>query len=176
MDMPRIGTTAHANLWPSVADADAVEALVQRGQPVVPWPQPSTYLVCTQDRGTPVTAQRKFARRANRLVEIDSGHRPFLSQPEAVADLISGSSYRRTVEMRIDQIVRDANGSQITRGTFKHVHRIQGEHIARLDIEPAPAHHGETRRTPRPGRPPARRADPHSGWPASAARSCDAAR
>ena len=54
------------------------------------WQQvPSTYLVCTEDRGTPVAAQREFARRANTVVEFDTGHHPFLSQPDAVADLIS---------------------------------------------------------------------------------------
>lgn len=48
----------------------------------------STYLVCTRDRGTPVRAQREFAARAGRAVEIDAGHHPFLSRPEAVAELI----------------------------------------------------------------------------------------
>lgn len=84
---------------PEIAD-EAVNHVARQSlsvtqQPVTAsaWQQvPSTYLVCTQDRGTPVTAQRKFARRANSLVEIDSGHHPFPSQPEAVADLISGSS------------------------------------------------------------------------------------
>jgi pimeloyl-ACP methyl ester carboxylesterase len=53
------------------------------------WQQvPSTYLVCAQDRGTPATAQRELARRAGRVVELDAGHHPFLSQPAAVRDLI----------------------------------------------------------------------------------------
>ncbi|MCW2496255.1 alpha/beta hydrolase [Jatrophihabitans sp.] len=50
---------------------------------------PSTYLVCTDDRGTPVAAQREFALRAASVVELGTGHHPFLSQPIAVADLIS---------------------------------------------------------------------------------------
>ncbi len=50
---------------------------------------PTTYLVCADDRGTPAGAQREFARRAATVVELKSGHHPFLSQPEAVADLIS---------------------------------------------------------------------------------------
>ena len=55
------------------------------------WQQvPSTYLVCTQDQGTPVHVQREFARRATHVVKIDAGHHPFLSQPEAVAELITG--------------------------------------------------------------------------------------
>jgi pimeloyl-ACP methyl ester carboxylesterase len=53
------------------------------------WQQvPTTYLVCTEDRGTPVSAQREFARRAQTAVELKTGHHPFLSQPVAVADLI----------------------------------------------------------------------------------------
>ncbi|MGW2049861.1 alpha/beta hydrolase [Streptomyces sp. NPDC001858] len=61
------------------------------GQPVgaAAWQQvPSTYLVCTQDRGTPPRLQREFARRAGSVVELDAGHHPFLSQPAAVRDLL----------------------------------------------------------------------------------------
>lgn len=49
---------------------------------------PSTYLVCAEDRGTPDRLQREFARAAGRVVELDAGHHPFLSQPEAVRDLL----------------------------------------------------------------------------------------
>ena len=49
---------------------------------------PSTYLLCTQDRGTPAQAQHRFAARAGSVVELDAGHHPFLSQPAAVRDLI----------------------------------------------------------------------------------------
>jgi pimeloyl-ACP methyl ester carboxylesterase len=53
------------------------------------WRQiPSTYLVCADDRGTPARLQREFARRAGRVVELETGHHPFLSQPEAVRDLV----------------------------------------------------------------------------------------
>jgi pimeloyl-ACP methyl ester carboxylesterase len=51
---------------------------------------PSTYLVCAADRGTPAESQRRFARRAGNVVELDSGHHPFLSQPAAVRDLVLG--------------------------------------------------------------------------------------
>ena len=50
----------------------------------------STYLVCTQDRGTPAERQREFAHRAGHVVKIDAGHHPFLSQPRAVCNLIRG--------------------------------------------------------------------------------------
>jgi pimeloyl-ACP methyl ester carboxylesterase len=49
---------------------------------------PATYLICAEDLGTPGSAQREFARRANHTVEIGAGHHPFLSQPRAVTDLI----------------------------------------------------------------------------------------
>jgi pimeloyl-ACP methyl ester carboxylesterase len=48
----------------------------------------TTYLVCTEDRGTPVERQRKFAERSGSVVEIEAGHHPFLSRPDQVARLI----------------------------------------------------------------------------------------
>jgi pimeloyl-ACP methyl ester carboxylesterase len=51
---------------------------------------PSTYLVCSQDRGTPAERQRDFARRAGAVVEMSTGHHPFLSRPAAVRDLVVG--------------------------------------------------------------------------------------
>lgn len=76
--------------------AQAVSRLARQsvhvtGQPVgaAAWHQvPSTYLVCAQDRGTPAQLQREYARRAGRVVELEAGHHPFLSQPGAVADLL----------------------------------------------------------------------------------------
>jgi pimeloyl-ACP methyl ester carboxylesterase len=69
----------------------ARQSLSVIGQPVrsAAWQHlPSTYLVCTEDRGTPVERQREFALRATNVVEIQAGHHPFLSQPAAVADLV----------------------------------------------------------------------------------------
>ena len=51
--------------------------------------RPTTYLVCGADRGTPAERQRAFARRADRVVECEAGHHPFLSQPETVAGLVA---------------------------------------------------------------------------------------
>ena len=80
----------------SEVQAQACEHLARQSgqvttQPVnaAAWQQvPSTYLVCAQDRGTPAALQREFARRAGSVVELDAGHHPFLSQPEAVRDLL----------------------------------------------------------------------------------------
>jgi pimeloyl-ACP methyl ester carboxylesterase len=53
------------------------------------WQQvPTTYLVCSEDRGTPAKRQREFADRAQTVVELDAGHHPFLAQPEAIGDLV----------------------------------------------------------------------------------------
>ncbi|MFD5363773.1 alpha/beta hydrolase [Streptomyces tendae] len=67
------------------------QTLAVTGQPVraAAWHDVSTtYMVCTEDRGTPVAAQREFSRRAGKVVEVEAGHHPFLSQPEAVADIV----------------------------------------------------------------------------------------
>ena len=69
----------------------ARQSLAVLGQPVqsAAWQHiPSTYLVCAQDRGTPADRQRTFAVRASKVVEIDAGHHPFLSQPAVVRDLV----------------------------------------------------------------------------------------
>jgi len=80
---------------PQVAD-DALTRLARQSLAVTTAPVqaaaslsvPSTYLVCAQDRGTPARMQRDFATRADAVVEIDAGHHPFLSQPQAVANLV----------------------------------------------------------------------------------------
>ena len=73
------------------ADHLARQSLRVTAQPVgaAAWQQvPSTYVVCARDRGTPAQLQRDLARRAGRVVELDAGHHPFLSRPEAVRDLL----------------------------------------------------------------------------------------
>jgi pimeloyl-ACP methyl ester carboxylesterase len=72
-------------------DKTARQSLAVLQQPVqaAAWQEvPSTYLVCAQDRGTPADRQREFAVHATGIVELDTGHHPFLSQPAAVRDLI----------------------------------------------------------------------------------------
>ncbi|HEX4437938.1 MAG TPA: alpha/beta hydrolase [Solirubrobacteraceae bacterium] len=69
----------------------ALQGLAVLEQPVksAAWQHlPSTYLVCAEDHGTPAELQREFAGRADKVVELDAGHHPFLSQPAAVRDLI----------------------------------------------------------------------------------------
>jgi len=49
---------------------------------------PSTYVLCTRDQAMPVPVQRGFAERASEVVEIDSGHSPFVHHVDAVADVL----------------------------------------------------------------------------------------
>ncbi len=74
-------------------DRTARQSLTVLEQPVkaATWRHvPSTYLVCAQDRGTPAERQREFAGRAGSVVELDTGHHPFLSRPAAVRELVLG--------------------------------------------------------------------------------------
>ncbi|MFF3000954.1 alpha/beta hydrolase [Streptomyces sp. NPDC057950] len=73
------------------ADHLARQSVQVTGQPIgaAAWQQvPTTYVVCTQDRGTPARLQREFARRADNVVELHAGHHPFLSRPAEVRDLL----------------------------------------------------------------------------------------
>lgn len=82
-----------AEIQRKVTKKTARQSLVVLEQPVqsASWQLvPSTYLVCAQDRGIPARLQRAFAGRAGSVVELDTGHHPFLSQPAAVRDLILG--------------------------------------------------------------------------------------
>lgn len=50
----------------------------------------STYIVCTQDGALPPELQRTlFAPRAGRSIELETGHSPFLSQPAALARVLT---------------------------------------------------------------------------------------
>lgn len=76
----------------AAADLLARQTLAVTQQPVraAAWHHlPTTYVVCTEDQGTPAAAQREFSRRADKVVEVDAGHHPFLSQPHAIADIIA---------------------------------------------------------------------------------------
>ena len=51
--------------------------------------KPSTYVVCAEDRATPPGAQWEYARRADRVVELPTGHHPMLSRPELLARVLA---------------------------------------------------------------------------------------
>jgi pimeloyl-ACP methyl ester carboxylesterase len=49
---------------------------------------PSTYIVCTNDGALPPDAQRWMAQRADEVVEWPTDHSPFVTRPEAIAELV----------------------------------------------------------------------------------------
>jgi pimeloyl-ACP methyl ester carboxylesterase len=53
---------------------------------------PSTYVICTNDMAILPTSQRgMFAPRATNVVELDSGHSPFISKPAELADVFAAA-------------------------------------------------------------------------------------
>jgi pimeloyl-ACP methyl ester carboxylesterase len=83
-------------------DAEAVEGALARvgrqaaaafGQPAghAGWSEvPSTAVICTADRATDPALQRHWATgRAGAVVELDSGHHPFLSRPAELAPILA---------------------------------------------------------------------------------------
>jgi pimeloyl-ACP methyl ester carboxylesterase len=71
------------------------QSLAAFGQPVrrVGWREvPSTFVVCTEDRAIPVARQRAHAAKATWSIDMVCGHHPFLSQPEALAQIIADST------------------------------------------------------------------------------------
>jgi pimeloyl-ACP methyl ester carboxylesterase len=60
------------------------QPLTQAGWQAVP----STYVICEQDQAIPSSAQEAMAQRAGQVLRMNTGHSPFLSQPEALAALL----------------------------------------------------------------------------------------
>ena len=48
----------------------------------------STYIVCQEDKAIPPELQYVMAKKADRIIEWQCGHSPFLSKPELVIDLL----------------------------------------------------------------------------------------
>jgi pimeloyl-ACP methyl ester carboxylesterase len=62
---------------------------LQQQPAAVAWRErPSTYVVCTDDRGPHPDLQRILARRCTNVVEWPTSHSPFFSAPERVVDLL----------------------------------------------------------------------------------------
>jgi pimeloyl-ACP methyl ester carboxylesterase len=57
--------------------------------PVCAWREkPSAFIVCARDRAIPEDVQRRFATRTQRVAELATGHFPFLTAPERLADAL----------------------------------------------------------------------------------------
>ncbi|KAJ3163792.1 hypothetical protein HDU88_006285 [Geranomyces variabilis] len=87
----------YADVEPKLAQAAAaglkLQGLAGFGQPVravAHTNKPATYIVATNDQCVPVETQRRWAGAAGitDLVEIPSGHSPFYSHPELLADVL----------------------------------------------------------------------------------------
>jgi pimeloyl-ACP methyl ester carboxylesterase len=86
--------------WEAVAGAlgrltrQSLAAFWQSPRAVAWREKPSTYVVCAEDRATPAWAQREFAGRADRVVELPTGHHPMLSRPEQLALVLAEAAGR----------------------------------------------------------------------------------
>jgi pimeloyl-ACP methyl ester carboxylesterase len=61
---------------------------------------PSTYVICGADRALSPAIQRDvYAVRARRSVTLDSGHAPFLSQPQALAQVLVATSTNQSPQL-----------------------------------------------------------------------------
>ena len=56
--------------------------------------KPWTYFVCTEDLAIPADVQRSRARDERRLVDVPTGHHPFLAEPELFAEALAGTVTR----------------------------------------------------------------------------------
>jgi pimeloyl-ACP methyl ester carboxylesterase len=75
----------------AAADRSARQSALALSQPPreVAWRTvPSTYVVCADDRAVPADFQRRLAGQAGGVVEVPTGHHPFLSRPELLAGVI----------------------------------------------------------------------------------------
>lgn len=75
-----------------------IETLSQAPAAVAWRHQPSTYAICAKDNIVHPDLQRMLARRATTSVEWPTGHSPFLSRPDLVADLLLSVRSSPTVD------------------------------------------------------------------------------
>ena len=93
---------AHECFYADAPDADVTAAISRlrsipgAGGPPIDFADPawrhvpSTYVVCERDQAIHPDVQRTMARHADRIVEWDSDHSPFLTHPALVTTLLAG--------------------------------------------------------------------------------------
>jgi pimeloyl-ACP methyl ester carboxylesterase len=65
-------------------------AFIEQAPDAVAWREiPSAYVICTRDRATAVSVQRRLAARAQRTFEVGTGHSSFLATPGRIAEIIT---------------------------------------------------------------------------------------
>jgi pimeloyl-ACP methyl ester carboxylesterase len=89
------GGTFYQDLSPDVAAAAARRLVPQsvrswsEGVRAAGWHTvPATYVLCEQDQALPPALQEQFALRAGSRYRLASGHSPFLSMPDELADVL----------------------------------------------------------------------------------------
>jgi pimeloyl-ACP methyl ester carboxylesterase len=75
-------------------DGQRLESLLQSPIQVAWHEKPSTYLVCTEDQAVHPDLQRLLAARCTEVIDVRSGHSPFLSQPDLLAELLTERANR----------------------------------------------------------------------------------
>ncbi|WP_192909677.1 alpha/beta hydrolase [Gandjariella thermophila] len=80
---PPVAAEAEARLLPQNAVSFGQEVRAAAWRRI-----PSSYIICTEDQAMPAPGQRRMADRVGDAVELRSGHSPFLSQPDRLADLV----------------------------------------------------------------------------------------
>jgi len=83
---PDVAADAERRLLPQAAVSFQQEVRVASWRTV-----PSTYIVCAEDQAISPRAQRQWAAAVGNGVELPTGHSPFLSRPQQVADLLHRS-------------------------------------------------------------------------------------
>jgi pimeloyl-ACP methyl ester carboxylesterase len=84
--------------WASTRLGPQLKASLSQSPRLVAWrDRSSTYAVCAQDNAVHPDLQRILARRCTRTVEWASGHSPFLSHPDWVADLLAKRAAAQSV-------------------------------------------------------------------------------
>jgi len=85
----RAAATAATRTPTRTLTRQSLSALAQAPRGIAWHTTPSTYVVCAEDRATLPERQRTFAERADHVVEIPTGHHPFLSDPDLFAQVIA---------------------------------------------------------------------------------------
>jgi pimeloyl-ACP methyl ester carboxylesterase len=99
MTVPDAAPVFYGDVEPELAAAAAgrlrPQSLVSFADPVTTagWHDtPSTYVACTEDAAVPHAAQAQMATRSGTVVTMHSGHSPFLSRPDELADVIAATA------------------------------------------------------------------------------------
>ena len=81
---PALAERAVSRLWKCHSLASKTQALTDVAWKTVP----STYVICEADNAIPPFAQELWAKRAERVLRMNTSHSPFLSRPAELARLI----------------------------------------------------------------------------------------